>query len=85
MMGMKRFVLNEKDYSVYGNNESVMDSRKIEIYNISKNETVSDEEILQEFNKQDISNIGFLSLSTIKSTYLLDIMVACLLVVVQAN
>ncbi len=80
MSGMKRIVLNEEDYSMY---ESVADTRKIEIYNISKNENISDEEFLKEFTKQDISNIASFSSTTINSTYIMDIMVAGLMMLVS--
>jgi len=80
MMGIKRIIINENDYAKYIKTKETV---SIKLWSVMKNEGYSDIEVAKSFGTASIANLVNFDNSTITATYIMDILIAGIMIIVS--
>lgn len=79
LMGMKRIIVNDKDYEDFSINETVT----INLWSLIKSDDVSYHDVDKDFSKSSIMSIYTFDSSTVSFTYIMDLVLAGIMIFVS--
>lgn len=79
LMGIKRIIVNDKDYEDFSINETVI----INLWSLIKSDHVSYHDVDKDFNKNSIMSIYTFDSSTVSFTYIMDLVLAGIMIIVS--